>query len=193
MTDRQIGRRALVGSTEQNRPVIEQSYLRLLDLLQRHLAERDFLLGDRPGRGDFGVFGQLRQLVGWDPESARIAVARAPRVVNWVDRMDDLSWWQVDGDAGWSDRDGIAASTRDLLAEIGRTYAPFMVANAAAIERGDDDVACVIDGIEYRQGTFAYQRKCLGWLREQYALLSIDDRRAVDVLLAGTGCEPLVA
>ncbi len=192
ITDRQIGRRALVGSTEQNRPILEQSYLRLLDLLQRHLVEHDFFLGERPGRGDFGVFGQLRQLVGWDPESARIAVSRAPRVVNWVDRVDDLSWWPVDGDAGWRDRDGIAATTRGLLGEIGRTYAPFMVANAAAIDRGDAEVVCTIDGQEYRQGTFPYQRKCLAWLREQYAALGTHDRRAVDEVLAGTGCEPLV-
>lgn len=192
VTDRQIGRRALVGSTEQNRPIIEQSYLRLLDLLQQHVSVHDFLLGDRPGCGDFGVFGQLRQLVGWDPESARVAVARAPRVVNWVDRTDDLSWWPVDGDAGWHERDGIAATTRALLAEIGRTYTPFMLANAEALDRGADEVVCTIDGQEYRQGTFAYQRKCLGWLRDRYAALTADDRRAVDALLAGTGCEPLV-
>ncbi len=193
ITNRQIGRRALVGSTEQNRPVIEQSYERLLDLLQRHFTTRQFLVGDRPGRGDFGIFGQLRQLVGWDPESARVAVARAPRVVNWVERTDDLSWWTVDGDAGWQDRDSIAESTRDLLVEIGRTYAPFMVANAKAMDSGAEEVVCTIDDQEYRQGTFAYQRKCLTWLREQYESLGADDTRAVNTLIAGTGCETLFA
>ena len=192
ITDRQIGRRALVGSTEQNRPVIEDSYARLLDLLQQHLSTRPFLLGDRPGRGDFGVFGQLRQLVGWDPESARIAVRRAPRVVNWVERTDDLSWWAVDGSAGWCDRGTIPTSTLDLLGEIGRTYAPFMLANAAAIDAGADEVVCEIDGHEYRQGTFAYQHKCLAWLRGQYAALSPDDRAAVNGILAGTGCDTLI-
>jgi len=100
ITNRQISRMALVGSTEQNRPVIEQSYQRLLDIMQRHLMAQPFLVGDRPGRGDFGIFGQLRQLVAWDPESARVAINRAPRVVNWVERTDDLSWWPVDGDTG---------------------------------------------------------------------------------------------
>lgn len=192
ITERQIGRRALVGSTEQNRPIIEDSYLRLLDLMQQHVAQHPFLLGERPGRSDFGVFGQLRQLIGFDPESARIAVSRAPRVVNWVERTDDLSWWPVDGDDGWWGRDQLPPTTKGLLAEIGRTYAPFMVANAAAIDAGAEEVVCTIDGQEYRQGTFGYQRKCLTWLREQYGLLGADDRRAVDALLAGTGCEPLV-
>jgi len=36
-----------------------------------------------------------------------------------------------------------------------------------------------------------YQRKCLKWIREEYANLSVDDRRAVDALLSGTGCEIL--
>ncbi|HAS11500.1 MAG TPA: glutathione S-transferase, partial [Acidimicrobiaceae bacterium] len=36
--ERQVSRRALVGSTEANLPIIEGSYERLLDLLQAHLA-----------------------------------------------------------------------------------------------------------------------------------------------------------
>jgi len=193
ITDRQIGRMALVGSTEANRPIIEDSYTRLLDLLTASLRERLFLLGDRPGRGDFGLFGQLRQLVGWDPESARIAIDRAPRVAGWVDRMDDLSWWPVTGNDGWVGRDEIPSTTVALLHEIGRTYAPFMIANADALQSGADEMVCEIDGQEYRQGPFAYQGKCLVWLREQYAALGSTDRAAVDALLAGTGCEPLLA
>jgi len=91
ITSRQIGRMALVGCTEANKPIVESSYERLLDLLHAHRVGHPFLLGSRPGRGDLGVFGQLKQLVGWDPVSARIAVQRAPRVVNWVERLDDLS------------------------------------------------------------------------------------------------------
>ena len=56
---------------------------------------------------------------------------------------------------------------------------------------GDETFSCVIDGNEYSQGTFVYQRKCLAWLREQYASLSSADRSDVDALLAGTGCEIL--
>lgn len=192
ITDRQIGRMALVGSTEANRPIIEDSYKRLLDLMSTGLCERTFLLGDRPGRGDFGLFGQLRQLVGWDPESARIAIDRAPRVAHWVDMTDDLSWWSVTGNDGWVGRNEIPATTVALLHEIGRTYAPFMIANADALQSGADEMVCEIDGQEYRQGPFAYQGKCLVWLREQYAALGSTDRAAVDTLLADTGCEPLL-
>jgi len=196
ITDRQIGRRALVGSTEWNTPIIEGSYRRILELLQARFANGDFLLGDRPGRGDFGIYGQLTQLVRWDPTPMAIAVDIAPKVANWVERMDDLSWLPVTEGEGWATldgADGLDTATAGLLAEIGTTYAPFMVANAKALMSGADEVVCEIDGREYRQGPFKYQGKCLQWLREAYAELGDDDRRRVDAVLNGTGCEQLVA
>ena len=194
ISERQIGRRAMVGSTEENRLIIEDSYRRLLALLSVHFKSHMFLLGDRPGRGDFGLFGQLHQLVGWEPESAREAIDRAPRVRNWVDRMDDLSWWETPvSDTGWVDRDAISDTVVALLHEVGRTYAPFMIANAAALQADSDEMSCTIDGQTYAQAPFGYQGKCLVWLREQYAALSDSDRSAVDAILAGTGCEVLVA
>ncbi|MXW60162.1 MAG: glutathione S-transferase [Acidimicrobiaceae bacterium] len=194
-TSRQIMRRALVGSTDTNQPIIEGSYRRVLDILQATFDERDFLLGDRPGRGDFGLFGQLTQLVGFDPTSTAVAVDRAPKVINWVDRVDDLSWLPVAGgaDDGWLALEDTGTVVQEMLLEAGRTYTPFMLANAAALESAADEVVCEIDGREYRQGPFKYQRKCLGWLRDDYAALSGDDRGRVDAFLEGTGCEALFA
>ena len=189
--ERQVGRRVLVGSTDENQPIIEGSYERLLDRLQAHLATGDFLLGDRPGRGDFAVFGQLKPLLWWDPTPTAIAVARAPRAVHWVERVDDLSWWPVEGEAGWSDVADLATTVHDLLGEIGRTYVPFMVANAAALDEGRDEVVCEIDGQEYRQAPFPYQGKCLRWLREGYAALDDRARATVDSVVADTGCGQL--
>lgn len=193
VTRRQIGRRALVGSTDWNTPIIEGSYRRVLAILQARFAEGDFVLGDRPGRGDFGLYGQLTQLVRWDPTAVAVAVDTAPKVIHWVDRVDDLSWLPVTGDDGWVALEALSDATRDLLAEIGRTYAPFMIANARALGSGVDEVACQIDGREYRQAPFKYQAKCLEWLRGDYGALSDGDRARVDAVLAGTGCEALVA
>ena len=75
--------------------------------------------------------------------------------------------------------------------EIGRTYAPFMVANAKALAAGADEVVCQIDKQTYRQGPFGYQGKCLQWLRQEYESLTAGDRRRVDAVLDGTGCEVL--
>ena len=193
ITTRQIGRRELVGSTDITQPIIEGSYERLLARLSEVLATQDFVLGDRPGRGDFGLFGQLSQLVRWDPTSADLAARTAPKVVNWVDRMDDLSWLPVDGDDGWLPIEMLPGATRRLLTEIGHTYAPFMLANAEALMSGADEVVVEIDGQTYRQAPFGYQGKCLQWLREEYAGLAEDDRERVASALDGTGCEVLIA
>ena len=193
ITQRQIGRRELVGSTDLNQPIIESSYERLLDIMNALFATDDFLLGDRPGRGDFGIFGQLTQLTKWDPTAVAVATERSPKTINWVERMDDLSWLPVEGDDGWCTLETLPAATRSLLGEIGGTYAPFMVANAEALMSGADEVVCTIGGQTYRQGPFAYQGKCLQWMREGYAALSDDDRARVDSVLDGTGCEVLFA
>ncbi|MGH3054949.1 MAG: glutathione S-transferase, partial [Gaiellaceae bacterium] len=82
---------------------------------------------------------------------------------------------------------------RALLAEVGRVYAPFLLANAAALKKGAERVDCTIDGKPWVQQPFPYQGKCLQWLREAHAALSTTDRGAVDRVLAGTGCEALFA
>ncbi len=192
ITTRQIGRRALVGSTDTNQPIIEDSYKRVLDILRGVFDERDFLLGDRPGRGDFALFGQLTPMVRTDPTPTAIAVERAPKVINWVDRVDDLSWLSVPDseNGGWLPSDDLGPCI-ELLHEAGRTYAPFMLANAAALSSGADEVVCAIDGLQYRQAPFKYQGKCLNWIRADYNALTAPHRARVDKILAGTGCETL--
>jgi glutathione S-transferase len=188
--ERQIGRLAVVGSNETTAPVIEESYRRVLHLLDAHLTGSRFVMGGRPGASDFGLFGQLTQLAGFDPTPAAIALELAPRVVAWVDLMDDLSGLEP-SEAEWTSRERVPDTVRALLAEVGRVYAPFLVANAAAVERGAARVECTVDGRRWVQQPFPYQAKCFRWLREGRAALAPDDRRAVDGLLRGTGCERL--
>lgn len=191
--DRQTNRTALVGSTEQNRPVIEESFIRLLGIMEKHLTDHQFLLGDRPGRGDFGIFGQCSQLFFWEPDSALLAASHSPRSIIWAYQVDDLSSHDVGGDQGWLTRQNLPTTLHDLLCEIGQTYAPFMVANDRALASKEEEVICSIQGAEYRQAPFPYQRKCLMWLRESFADLSTEDQESVKQLLDGTGCEVLVA
>jgi hypothetical protein len=187
---RQVGRLGVVGSSEITKPVIEESYRRLLRLLDAHLTGSRFVMGGRPGASDFGLFGQLTQLVAFDPTPAAIALRTAPRVVAWVDVMDDLSGLEP-SEHDWTSRDRVPDTVRALLGEVGRVYVPFLLANAEAIARGADRVECTIDGRPWVQRPFPYQVKCLRWLRDGHAELAPADRRAVDALLRGSGCEPL--
>jgi glutathione S-transferase len=191
ISERQIARLAVVGSSPTTRPVIEDSYRRLLAILDRIVAGgAPFVAGRRPGVGDFGLFGQLSQLVHFDPTPAAIAAEQAPRVFSWVNRMEDLSWLEVDDNSGWLARDAIA-TLNPLFVEIGRVYAPFLIANARALAANAAQVECMIDGRRWVQQPFPYQGKCLKRLRESYGALAESDRRFVDAALAGTGCEEI--
>jgi glutathione S-transferase len=189
---RQIARLTVVGSNDTTAPVIEESYRRVLRLLDAQLTASRFLLGGRPCAADFGVFGQLTQLVLFDPTPAAIALDIAPRVVAWVDVVEDLSGLEP-SEADWTAREALPDSLRALFAEVGRVYVPFLLANATALQHGAERVECTIDGRPWVQRPFPYQGKCLRWLREQYAALGVRDRPAVDAVLTGTGCEALFA
>ncbi|MES0872728.1 glutathione S-transferase N-terminal domain-containing protein [Sinimarinibacterium thermocellulolyticum] len=190
--ERQIARRAVVGCSEATAPLLEAGYRRLLGVLETLFAQRRFLFGDRPAAGDFGLYGQLTQLCGFDPTSARLAERTAPRVVAWTVRMEDLGGWRVD-DGQWLDRDTAVDALKPLLAEIGGTYVPFLLANAAARARGAEWVECAVEGGQWRQQPFAYQVKCLNALRAQLAALAPADRDWLASVLAGSGCEALLA
>jgi glutathione S-transferase len=188
--ERQVGRLAVVGSNQTTGPIIEQSYRRLLALLDAHLQVKPFLMGARPGASDFGIFGQLSQLALFDPTSTAVAVDEAPRVIAWLQHVEDLGSLDV-SEADWTPREELGETVRALLSEVGRVYAPFLLANAAALERGEKQVECQIGGSPWVQQSFPYQAKCLGWLREDRAALSPEDRAALDRVLEGTGCEAL--
>jgi glutathione S-transferase len=188
--ERQVGRLGVVGSNDTTAGVIEESYRRRLRLPDTHLEESRFVLGARPGASDFGLYGQLTQLAAFDPTPMSIALETAPRVFAWVDVMDDLSGLEPQ-DGGWVDRESLTETLRALFGEVGRVYAPFLLANADAIARAQERVECRIDVRPWVQRPFPYQAKCLGWLREAHEALAPSDRTFVDAWLAGTGCEAL--
>jgi glutathione S-transferase len=186
---RQVERLRVVGSNETTAPVIEESYLRLLAALDALLTEQPYVMGRRPGASDFALFGQLTQLACFDPTSMALALEHAPRVLAWVDVVEDLSGSLVKDDQ-WCDA-RLSDAQRALVCEVGRYYAPFLLANGAALARGEARVECEIDGHKWVQQAFPYQGKCLTWLREAYAALGAGDRDRVDAALSGTGCDAL--
>jgi glutathione S-transferase len=188
--ERQIGRLGVVGSNPTTGPTIEASYRRLLECLAARLSEAPFVFGSRPATSDFGLYGQLTQLTGFYPTPRQLALEVAPRVTAWVDLVEELSGAEP-SERGWISRDALTDAFRALFVEVGRVYAPFLLANADAVARGAERVECTIDGRPWIQKPFPYQAKCLGWLREGHAALARSDRTVVDTFLAGTGCEAL--
>ena len=189
-SQRQIPRLRFVGSNPVTGPIIEAAYLRFLDLFEAHLRSHRFLLGARPGSGDFGVFGQLTQLAAFDPTPMAATVARAPRVAGWTFAMEDLSGLEPT-DADWLDAGALPDTVRALLGEIGRGYVPVMLANARAVQAGVSEVRTELDGQAWVQQPFPYQAKCVAWLRRDHAALDAAARARFDAAVAGTGCEAL--
>ena len=74
---------------------------------------------------------------------------------------------------------------------MGQLYVPLLLANARALAAGQTELQTHIKGTIWVQQTFAYQAKCLAWLRRDYAALPAPARATVDRILAGTGCEAL--
>ena len=185
---RQIGRLGVVGSNDMTAGIIEASYLRVLKLLDSIVASRPFLFGTRPSAADFAIHGQFVQLLTIELTSAAIARENAPRLRAWIDHLEDTSGYTAD-DEGWLSRDEVTTTLRPLFCEIGKTYAPFMQANAAAHTAGERQVTLEIDGAPWTQATFPYQAKCLRVLRDSFAALSVADQASVRDALDSTGCE----
>jgi len=182
--DRQVGRMALVGCTEANRPTIEESYRFLLDTLETHVRQFPFLFGTRPSLGDFGLYGQL-QILSVDPTPASEMRARAPDVFCWLIRLDDAS-----GVVGtWAPAETpLPATISRLLSHVGQTYLPFLAANARALQEGTDSVEVEILGRRWTQAPFRYQAKCYDALRKSLAALPKPARARLDPILEQADC-----
>ena len=190
--ERQVPRLSYVGSNEVTKPVIEESFKRFIHLLDKHLTAYPFLMGERPGSADFAAFGQLTCLALFDPTPQAIILKECPRVYAWVGVMEDLSGYLV-ADEDWLDADNLPESLKNILVEVGRIYAPYLLGNAKAVMEKDAMLEMTLDGKPWTQNPFPYQAKCLRWLREAYEALNDNDRSRVDNILEGTGVLQLFA
>jgi hypothetical protein len=149
------------------------------------------MLGYRPGASDFGIYGQLTQLIGFDPTPRAIAHELAPRVVAWTGLLEDQSGLEPE-ESDWITGRNIPSSLSELFKEVGRVYAPALLANASALQNGAKTWEAEIDGGLWNQQTFSYQGKCLQWINREYQSLSAADKKVVIEILAGTGCEQIL-
>jgi glutathione S-transferase len=170
-----------VGSNERTAPQIEASWNQAVDLLEAHLAERDFLFGARPCFGDFGLWGQIYNA--WtDPTCGGILNERGNSVVAWVERM-------LEPKAGgefesWETLEPTLAPF--LESQIGRLFLPWSDANATAIETGAEEFSVRLGENTWDQKPQKYHARSLKVLRARYA--AVGDKSALDPILEKTGC-----
>eukprot|EP01060_Flectonema_neradi_P003119 TRINITY_DN11985_c0_g1_i2.p1 TRINITY_DN11985_c0_g1~~TRINITY_DN11985_c0_g1_i2.p1 ORF type:complete len:359 (+),score=83.49 TRINITY_DN11985_c0_g1_i2:63-1139(+) len=186
---RQISRLGLVGSNPDSKDAIEKSFEILLEVLAELLGESPFLFGNRPSLADFGVYGQLTQLVRFDETAVSFSYKKSPSVVAWVWKMDDLS-----GNAAlssdWQQTSGSPAF-RKLLTLIGATYVPLVLANQSAISLKSKTATVSSPLGTWTQPSFKYQAKCAANMQRAFSELSPSSREEASKKMAGTGCEKL--
>ena len=180
-----------MGSNDTTAPIIEASYKRFLSILEGHFKNLPFLLGHRPSSADFGLYGQLSQLIGFDPTSRKIAHDLSPRTVAWITVIEDISGLSVK-DEGWSKLEELPLTIKELLKEVGKWYVPALLKNREALLNEDKTWETEIDGCVWVQQTFPYQVKCLKWINEEYSKLGDADKKRIDALFEDTGCEKLL-
>lgn len=191
ITERQVGRLHVVGSNGVTAPVIDASYRRFLSAMEAHLAEQPYLMGQRPGASDFSIYGQLTQLVGFDPTPRTITHKLSPRAVAYTGLMEDQTGLEPTAE-DWNTIETAPNTLKALLNEVGHVYAPALLANARAMEAGEKTWETEIDGSRWTQQTFNYQGKCLQWINAEYQALTEADKARVDTILEGTGCEQII-
>jgi len=187
----QISRLWVVGSNNKTAPIIEESYKRFLNQLETCLSINPFLFGKRPSSSDYAIYGQLTQLIGFDPTSSAIAHNISPRAISWIDQMEDLSGLNVQED-DWITFEQAERNLSNIFEEIGKVYMPALLANSNAINQNEKTWTANIDGAEWNQKSFPYQAKCLQWINDEFEVLSHDDQKDILNFLKNTGCSDLI-
>ena len=188
ITQRQSERLWVVGSSEATAELIERSFKEFMTLLNDHLTHSSFLLGSKPSSADFGFYGQIVQLVKFDPTPRAICHELAPRVVAWVEIMDDLSGLDSKN-LYWASLEDASKNLTNILKFIGTMYVPLLLENAKAVSSESADWEVQVEGSLWKQKTFGYQAKCLQWIRDEFNALNDSDKQRVISILSGTGCE----
>lgn len=182
---RMTGRLYHVGSSPETAPLIEDSFTRLLGLLEQMLTGRLYLFGARPSFADFGLAGQLAQLLS-DPTPGAIIRAQAPNVARWIERME-----YPKAEGGFASLDTVREALAELLrVEVAGAYLVWMAANAQAVADDAPGVSAEIAGQTFTQKPQRYAAKAFGELRRKRA--AVDDA-ALAALLADTGCDAFLA
>lgn len=181
---RQTGRLDTLGAHPDNREVLARTYRAVLTEMRAIAHKPGFLFGTRPALADFGWFGQLYQCA-MDPTAGAIMRGAFQDVFAWVLRLDDASG--IDGK--WcEDIADLPPPTKAMLALAGAYYLPFLAANAVAHEAGEDIMEVALQGAHFRQKVSVYEVKCLGWLREEWAALTPQERAKITPLMTETSC-----
>ena len=168
------------GVTAETREAVESSYHSALSALEAIFETRDFILGDRPTRADFGFMGPMFRHFSCDPDPARIMRDHAPGVYEWVARMWNMRPKRFSRAA---QIDEIPDDLDALLEPVVSVYLPYLAANQDAVIAGAQEVSYDALGVGWTEPAKPYRLWCLDQLRRAYGALDGGARARVGGLL----------
>ncbi len=168
------------GVTSKTRNHEEQTYLSSIDLLQKILENRPFILGQSPTIADFGMMGPMFRHFGQDPTPAEIMRRRAPAVFEWVARM-----WNTRMETS---NENLIEAVEDplqvFLHEVCETHLAQLKQNAIAYGRDIRRYDHTIQGCDYHQVPLSrYRVWCLEELRRLWSELKPESQSTLKSIL----------
>lgn len=185
----------LLGITTRTIPQIEAQYEQLLNLLNIHFMQHDYLLGSAASIGDFGFIGALYAHLGRDFYPKALMQNRAPQVFAWVERMN-----RIDPQPGaFLPNDEIPSTLLPILTLIFSQHFPILIDTANRLEiwikaNPGQKIPRMIGHHSYRindvveqRAVFPYAQWMLQRCLDFYGSLEGEDKNSVDALLSATG------
>lgn len=127
-----------LGIDDGNRAAIERAYEAFLHDFDAHLAVHPYLLGARPSVGDYGFMGPLYAHLYRDPAPGALMRRLAPRVVDWVERMNGADPADLGGEQeprSFAADDTPPASLDPIFRRLFREQWPVVEDTVAAVDR----------------------------------------------------------
>ena len=171
--ERMLDRGFTVGSNDTTAPIIEASFVDCIMLLEKHLQARPFIFGDSPSMADFGLAGQLYQMLG-DVTGGELMRLHTPQVAMWAERMVNPVAVQGGRFEEWA---ALAPTLEPLLSLQVARFLTWSEANAEAIAAGQEELSVDLGGQQWTQsigGPQRYHAKSLKEIRRKYAEVASD-------------------
>jgi len=195
--DRMRGTLPFLGVQPETIPVIEAHLRELLDILSRHFAEHDYLLGSRMSLADLALMGPLYAHLYLDLVPGRLLRETAPNVCAWVERMNH----PVPRSGSFVAADALPPTLLPLLHLVGGDAVRVVLDTVEAFEawadgRPADTVEppraagtheTVLRDVRFPRYTSAYTLWMLQRPRDAYAALAGPEQQIVRQALAETG------
>ena len=176
------------GVSAATRAHVEQTAMRAFDQLETILAERPFLLGERPTIVDFGFVGPMLRHFAQDPTPAELMRHRAPRVYTCVARMWEGSRTPADASI-LSEVDALLVA---ILREACETHLVQLRENALAYTAGASHFTQDVQRCRYeRLPVSRYRVWCLEELQRHWAALDDATQTALQTHLSEPGASVL--